>query len=255
MLAVTRPLVTAAAQVQVDASSAAAITAAVHALPVALSGSAVFRQDRQNPHARRPNRPPRASGAVFSPQDQSVFVNAASQPVQPLAKGLALSLAVDPSAAVPNLLAGVVVFPNGRAYSIHAAPGAIPAAAPPSTPSASPGWSRSPSSAASSSTFMPCVFPVLFIKGLSLLQSSPARAQPAAAPMAGSTRSASWSPSGPLSVSCSALRAAGHQLGWWLPVSVSGVLSPSWPYFSSSSALSLAGQFEIGLSLTSQRRG
>ena len=96
---------------------------------------------------------------------------------------------------------------------------------------------------------MPCVFPVLFIKGLSLLQSSGEERS--------RQRAHGWVYTLGIVVSfwlvvglLLALRAAGHQLGWGFQFQ-SPIFLAVMALFLFFLALSLAGQFEIGLSLTS----
>jgi thiol:disulfide interchange protein len=96
---------------------------------------------------------------------------------------------------------------------------------------------------------MPCVFPVLFLKGLSLVNSGNEE-RSACAFTGWSTLWESSLPSGRWSPCCWALRAAGQTLGWGFqfqsPVFLE--LMAGLLFFL---GLSLAGQFEIGLTLTS----
>jgi DsbC/DsbD-like thiol-disulfide interchange protein len=71
----------------------------------------------------------RERGAQFFPLDQNLIANAAPQRARPLDNGIQLQLVQDENlAARPQLLRGVVEFPDGRAYAIRAT--ATPAAAP-----------------------------------------------------------------------------------------------------------------------------
>ncbi len=95
---------------------------------------------------------------------------------------------------------------------------------------------------------MPCVFPVLFLKGLSLV--TPAtRSGTSCAPTGWSTPRELWPRSGRLVGVLLGLKAAGSILGWGFqfqsPVFLS--LMAGLLFFL---GLSLAGQFEIGLSIT-----
>jgi thiol:disulfide interchange protein len=187
--------------------------------------------------------------AAFFPFDQSVLANAAPQPVTPIKHGISLALTKDENLRTsPDQLNGVLVLGDGRAFEIHAKPGVLASA----------------SLAQSDSllrivllafvggmilNLMPCVFPVLFIKGLALVQSSAEERHKLRLHGLVYTLGilvSFWVVVGALI----ALRGAGHNLGW-------GFQFQS-PTFDALIALllfflglSLAGQFEIGLSLTS----
>ena len=154
------------------------------------------------------------SAAQFFPLDQTVIANAAPQPTQSLDNGVQLTLTKDENLqAPPQQLNGLLELPDGTAYEIHATPG------------------------------------TLFIKGLSLVQSSQQERS--------KLRAHGWVYTLGILVSFWAvvavlviLRAAGQQIGW-------GFQFQS-PTFLALMALllfflglALAGQFEIGLSLTS----
>jgi thiol:disulfide interchange protein DsbD len=194
----------------------------------------------------------REQSAEFFPFDQNILANAAPQPVQYRGNGVVISLTKDPNlAAAPSHLHGVLVLGNGHAYEINATPGTLALAAGSST-----GLIRIILLAFLGGmilNLMPCVFPVLFLKGLALVQSS------------GEERHKSrlhgliytlgilvsfWIVVGILL----ALRAAGHNLGWGFqfqsPLFI--VLLALLLFFL---GLSLAGQFEIGLTLTSAGSG
>ncbi len=201
----------------------------------------------------------RETDAEFYPYDQDQIANAADQIVEPLPNGLRLRIRrSDDLKTLPANLHGVLKLSDTVAYDVTApvTPGEIAPA---------PG-SRNAGAAATSSittltaiglaflggiilNLMPCVFPVLFLKGLALVQSS------------GEQRSrlrshglvytlgilvSFWVIVGVLLV----LRAGGSQAGWgfqlqspvFLTLLASGIF-----FF----ALSLAGLFDVGLSLTS----
>lgn len=187
--------------------------------------------------------------AEFFPFDQNVIANAAPQPVKSFANGVEITLTKDESLkATPGDLHGVLVLADGRAYDIHAAPGALALAA-------------APSASALARIFllafvggiilnlMPCVFPVLFLKGLALVQSSAEERRKLR--LHGIVYTIGilvcfWDIVGALL----ALRAAGHNFGWGFQFqSPAFIVVLSLLLFFL--GLSLAGQFEIGLSATS----
>ena len=190
------------------------------------------------------------SSAQFFPAEQNILSNPAPQTVTPTATGLILELKKDPNlTANPAQLAGVLELSGGRNYEIAAVPGLVAAAKPPD--------SMADAFKAAGLAFlggmilnlMPCVFPVLFIKGLSLVQSSSEEKHKQRGHglvyTAGIVVSF-WVLVGALL----GLRAAGSMLGWGFqfqsPVFLA--LMAGLLFFL---GLSLAGQFEIGLTLTS----
>jgi thiol:disulfide interchange protein DsbD len=197
--------------------------------------------------------------AQFFPYEQTQIANAAAQPVASTGKGLQITLTQDENAPKPPVeLHGLLVLGSPeslplRAYEVHAAPGAIAGAAAlaPHNTDAS-GLVRAVGLAFLGGillNLMPCVFPVLFIKGLSLVQSSQEER--------GRMRAHGWVYTLGILVSfwlvvglLLGLRAAGHQLGWGFQFQ-SPVFLAIMALFLFFLALSLAGQFEIGLSLTS----
>jgi thiol:disulfide interchange protein len=221
----------------------------------------------------------RETQAAFFPADQNVLDNPAPQKLTPTAKGLTLELKKDANlSANPGQLRGVLELSGGRAYDI-AIPAGAPAVAKPaqdastaeSSTSASLAHSASPGNSASSPTpslarivllaflgglilnLMPCVFPVLFLKGLALVQSGAEerhRLRMHGLVYTTGILVSFWVLVGVLL----ALRGAGARLGWGFqfqsPVFLS--LMAGLLFFL---GLSLAGQFEIGLSLTSAGGG
>jgi thiol:disulfide interchange protein len=192
------------------------------------------------------------SGAQFFPLDETVIANAAPQPAKPLANGVELTLKKDENLqAPPQKLNGVIELADGTAYEIHATPGKLASGTP-----AGPGG-LGPIAQAAAFAFlggillnlMPCVFPVLFIKGLALVQSSQQERR--------QLRAHGWVYTLGILVSFWAvvavlliLRAAGKQLGWGFQFQ-SPVFLAVMALLLFFLGLALAGQFEIGLSLTS----
>ena len=192
----------------------------------------------------------RESSAEFFPADQDIIDNPAPQKVTPTAKGFVLELKKDASlTANPAQLKGVLELSGGRAYEIAAIPGTVAAAAPPLA------WgllARATGLAFLGGlllNLMPCVFPVLFLKGLALVNSGNEEKHQLRTHgfvYAAGILVSFWVLVGALLV----LRAAGSTLGWGFqfqsPVFLS--LMAGLVFFL---GLSLAGQFEIGLTLTS----
>jgi thiol:disulfide interchange protein DsbD len=192
----------------------------------------------------------RETAAEFFPAEQNILSNPAPQGVTPTPTGLVLDLKKDPNiTGSPAQLAGVVELSGGRNYEIAAIPGTIAVAAPKADSS---GVFRAVGLAFLGGmilNLMPCVFPVLFIKGLSLVNSSGEEKHKQRGHglvyTAGIVVSF-WA----LVAALLGLRAAGSTLGWGFqfqsPVFLA--LMASLLFFL---GLSLAGQFEIGLTLTS----
>jgi thiol:disulfide interchange protein DsbD len=202
----------------------------------------------------------RETQAAFFPEDENILDNPASQVITPTPKGFFLDLKKDANlTANPAKLKGVIELSGGRNYEIAALPGTI-------TPEISGLLPCGTSALAKSQltllrivgvaflgglllNLMPCVFPVLFLKGLALCQSGTEERKKLRAHgfvyTAGILVSF-WA----LVALLLALRAAGATLGWGFqfqsPVFLS--LMAALLFFL---GLSLAGQFEIGLTLTS----
>jgi len=197
------------------------------------------------------------TAAEFYPFDQDQIVNAAPQTVESLLNGVRLRVKrADDLAKLPAELHGLVKLSATQAYDVTApvTPGEVAPAAGTKSPNSSSGITTITAIGLAFLggiilNLMPCVFPVLFLKGLALVQSS------------GEERSrlrshglvytlgilvSFWIIVGILL----ALRAGGAQAGWGFqlqsPVFIA-VLALGLFFF----ALSLAGQFELGLSLTS----
>jgi thiol:disulfide interchange protein DsbD len=191
----------------------------------------------------------RETQAEFFPEDQDVLNNPAPQTVTPTATGLVLDLKKDANlTANPAQLKGVIELNGGRNYEILAMPGAV------AVPSA---FSLAALARIVGLAFlgglllnlMPCVFPVLFLKGLALVNSG--NEEKHKLRVHGFVYTIGilvsfWT----LVALLLGLRAAGATLGWGFqfqsPVFLS--LMAGLLFFL---GLSLAGQFEIGLTLTS----
>jgi thiol:disulfide interchange protein DsbD len=217
--------------------------------------------------------------ASFFPSSPDILSNPAPQTVTPTASGLTLDLKKDETlTANPKELTGLLLLSGDRAYELIVPSGSPkPAKAAPSESSApavatnpastSTAYSASPASSTSSASpglfqaaglaflgglilnLMPCVFPVLFIKGLSLVQSGGEEKHKLRTHGLVYTLGilvSFWLLVGVLL----GLRSAGAHLGWGFqfqsPVFLS--LMAALLFFL---GLSLAGQFEIGLTLTS----
>jgi thiol:disulfide interchange protein len=194
-----------------------------------------------------------AASAEFYPYDANLIANAAPQVVQSTADGTQIT--VDKAQGlqqVPPTLHGLLKFPDGTSYEFKSpiATGYAKEHAVPAT--RGPELLRVLGLAFLGGlilNLMPCVFPVLFIKGLALVQSSGherSRMRAHGAMYTLGILVSFWAIVALLLV----LRAGGHHLGW-------GFQFQS-PYFVACMALlffflglSLAGMFEIGLSVTS----
>ena len=220
--------------------------------------------------------------ASFFPSDENILDNPAPQLLTPTPRGLILDLKKDASlAASPAHLNGVLELSGGRAFELAAQPGKVApqplalAASHPASPTATLTAPR-PAPASSPATpnganpvslsellrvsglaflgglilnLMPCVFPVLFLKGLALVHSGHKELH--------KLRTHGLVYTAGIVVSfwvlvavLLGLRAAGATLGWGFQFQspiflelMAGLL-----FFL---GLSLAGQFEIGLTLTS----
>lgn len=218
----------------------------------------------------------RERSASFFPEEQEILDNPAPQKFTPIAAGLILDLKKDASlAANPAQLRGVLELSGGRAYQMAALPPGVTAPAQEIAPSAPGAASTTASPAQPASTpaapplswallarnaglaflgglllnLMPCVLPVLFIKGLALVNSGNEERHELR--VHGIVYTAGilvsfWA----LVAVLLGLRAAGAALGWGFqfqsPVFLA--LTAGLLFFM---GLSLAGQFEIGLTLTS----
>ncbi len=221
------------------------------------------------------------TSAVFFPAVQSVVNNPSPQIVTPTAKGLVLEVQKDADlAAAPDQLRGVLELSDGRAFDVTARPGSVPGASKlgslksgasvpttaPAPAAAAPGINATTVPVKSTGllqsaglaflgglllNLMPCVFPVLFIKALALVRSSGEERHTLRAHgfvYAAGIVVSFWA----LVAVLLGLRAAGSHLGWGYqfqsPVFLA--LMASLLFFL---GLSLAGQFEIGLTFDERR--
>ncbi len=194
----------------------------------------------------------RESTAVFFPAEQSIIDNPTPQTPAPTAKGVVLELKKDPYlTANPEQLKGVIELASGRNYEIAAVAGTVAAPPPVALPFEFGSLMRISALAFLGGlllNLMPCVFPVLFLKGLALVQSGHKDRHKIRAHGFVYTLGilvSFWILVGALL----GLRAAGSTLGWGFqfqsPVFLA--LMAGLLFFL---GLSLAGQFEIGLTLT-----
>ncbi len=219
--------------------------------------------------------------ATFFPAEQGILDNPSPQTFKVTSEGFVLLLKKDAGLTdKPAQLKGVLELSGGRAYAIAAKPGAIPAddlvsAAQLSTAAATSLASEAPQASSHASAesasqarhgsllrivalaflgglllnLMPCVFPVLFLKGLALVQSGNEERHTLrrhGIVYTAGILASFWVLVGVLL----SLRAAGSVLGWGFqfqsPVFL--LLMAGLLFFL---GLSLAGQFEMGLTLTS----
>jgi thiol:disulfide interchange protein DsbD len=201
----------------------------------------------------------RESTAEFFPEDQDILDNPAPQKVTPTASGLVLDLRKDPNlTATPAKLNGVLELAGGRNYEIAATlDESLGVAGMESLPAVAPPFSLGALARVSGLAFlgglllnlMPCVFPVLFLKGLALVRSGNEERRTLRVHglvYAAGILVSFWA----LVAALLGLRMAGVSLGWGFqfqsPVFLA--LMAGLLFFL---GLSLAGQFEIGLRLTS----
>ncbi len=199
----------------------------------------------------------RQTEAEFYPFEQEQIANAAEQTIEPRPDGVRLRIQRAPELTkLPKGLHGVVKLSDTEAYDITApvSPGEV---APAVAKKGATGATELTALAAIGFAFvggiilnlMPCVFPVLFLKGLALVQSSNeerGRIRSHGLVYALGILVSFWAIVAALLV----LRAGGSQAGWgfqlqsptFLAILASGIF-----FF----ALSLAGLFDVGLSLTS----
>jgi thiol:disulfide interchange protein len=200
--------------------------------------------------------------AEFYPYDQDLIVNAADDQIESATDGIQVRIQRSPDLAqLPPQLHGLLKVSDTESYefTVPVVPGEVAPAAPLA------GGNKSGAAAVSSLTaipaiglafiggiilnLMPCVFPVLFLKGLALVQSSGEERK--------SLRSHGLVYTLGILVSfwiivavLLGVRAGGSHAGWGFQLQ-----SPVFLTFLASGifffALSLAGLFDIGLSLTS----
>ena len=193
--------------------------------------------------------------AQFFPYEESQIDNAAKQVVKPLTRGVQIEIKKDENLkTAPATLHGLVLFPDGRSYDVQFQQGAALV-----EEAASTGVAEIVRIAGLAFlggiilNLMPCVFPVLFIKGLALVQSSGeerSRMRAHGVVYTLGIIASFWAVVAVLL----GLRAGGRQFGWGFQfqspefIAVMALVL----FFL---ALSLAGMFEIGLTLTSAGSG
>ena len=203
--------------------------------------------------------------AEFYPLDQEVIENAADQELQSLPDGIRITLErAHDSTSLPKNLHGVVELSSTESYELNApiTPGVVTSGL---TPAAKAAKRVTPASVTIFGAIglaflggiilnlMPCVFPVLFLKGLALLNSSGEEKKHQRLHGLVYTLGivvSFWIIVAVLLV----LRASGRELGWGFQLQSPGFIAvlAALMFFL---ALSLAGQFELGLSLTSAGGG
>lgn len=217
------------------------------------------------------------SAAQFFPLDQNLIENVAPQPVHAAGDNLLISLKKDANlSSAPAQLRGVLRLSNGDGYEIDAHRGTLPsdlaAALPAMGSTAGPGAGTGAGAGLAAAglghtlryvllaflggiilNLMPCVFPVLFIKGLALVGSSgesrrSLRAHGAVYALG--ILVSFWA----VVAILFALRAGGERLGWGFQFQSPGflaVIALVLFFF----GLSLAGMFDVGLTLTGKGSG
>jgi DsbC/DsbD-like thiol-disulfide interchange protein len=201
----------------------------------------------------------RETNAEFYPADQDQIANAAPQPIEPTSDGVRLRVRrSEDLKTLPAQLHGILKLSDTEAYDVTApvTPGEV-APSPGGKVAGSPATSSVTTISAIGLAFvggiilnlMPCVFPVLFLKGLALVQSSGQERKHLRSHGLVYTLGilvSFWIIVAVLLI----LRATGSQAGWGFQLqspTFIAVLAAGLFFF----ALSLAGQFDIGLSLTS----
>ncbi len=250
-VAVTRPVAPAGAVPNEDAGQKAMVNRGLASLPKPLpsGASARFAADSKA-ITLAVLTGQRASSAVFFPLDGGVISDPARQTAAALDRGVRLQLVRDETATSRlATLNGVVELPGGVTYTIAAAPGPIPPVVPAVRLADLATVLLLAFAGGAILNLMPCVFPVLFIKGLSLLQSSGEKR--------GRMRGHAWVYTLGIVLSfwvvvavLLLLRGVGHDLGWGFQFQ-SPVFLAVMALFLFFLSLSLAGQFEIGLRFTS----
>jgi thiol:disulfide interchange protein len=199
--------------------------------------------------------------AEFYPFDAEQIDNAADQQIESLPDGVRIWLKrASDSTSLPKTLHGLVELSSTESYDFTTAvtPGAVPT--PPIAAAKIEDANTTPELTAFSAiglaflgglllNLMPCVFPVLFLKGLALVNSSNEERGRQRAHGLMYTLGivvSFWAIVAALLV----LRAGGRELGWGFQLQSPGFVAvlASLVFFL---GLSLAGQFELGLSLTS----
>jgi thiol:disulfide interchange protein DsbD len=200
----------------------------------------------------------RTTDAEFYPFDQDQIANAGDQDVEPLPNGVRLRVPRSPDLTkLPSQLHGVLKLDDETAYDFTSPVVAGEVARRAGSGPVPPSSKELTVLAAISLAFfggiilnlMPCVFPVLFLKGLSLVQSSTedrARIRRHGLVYTLGILFSFWA----IVAALLALRAGGSEAGWGFQLqspTFLAILAAGIFFF----ALSLSGLFDIGLSLTS----
>jgi thiol:disulfide interchange protein len=192
--------------------------------------------------------------AEYYPLDDDSIRNAAEQTIVPLSDGVKLTTErADISDTLPKELKGVLKLSGGRAYAFDVP---VEAAAVSTNRSGEPGFLFAIALAFAGGiilNLMPCVFPVLFLKALALVGSAEegrARQRLHGAAYTAGILCSFWLFVGALLT----LRSLGKQAGWGFQLQSPGfVVAIACLLFFM--ALSLAGMFDLGLTLTSAGDG
>ncbi len=213
----------------------------------------------------------REQDAEFYPYDQNEIDNAADQPVEPTSDGVKIWLkrADDLDhpgtvTALPKTLHALVELSSTEAYDVEIPVTQGVVAAPPAAAAKNAATNEATDLNAFSAiglaflgglllNLMPCVFPVLFLKGLALVNSSheeKSRQRAHGLMYTLGIMVSFWIIVAALLI----LRAGGRELGWGFQLQSPGFVAvlAALVFFL---GLSLAGQFELGLSLTSAGGG
>jgi thiol:disulfide interchange protein DsbD len=226
--------------------------------PLPATDSATFSEFKNDPAdllltVRTPHP---SAGAIFFPLETAQIDNPARQALIPRPDGVSISLKKDTDLkTIPAMLSGVIVFADSAAFEVHAKPGPVltstwkPSV---SAPVPTGGLFRVLGLALIGGiilNLMPCVFPVLFIKALSLVQSSQTERRQMR--LHGLVYTLGILVSFWIVVAVLlTLRAAGQHLGWGFQFQSPAFLAVM-ALLLFFLGLSLAGMFEIGLTLTS----
>ncbi len=191
----------------------------------------------------------RETSAEYYPLDDDSIRNAAKQNITPTANGVKLvTERADISDILPKELKGVLKLNDGRSYSFD-----VPVVAPtiPTDSGNEPGFLLAVLLAFAGGiilNLMPCVFPVLFLKALALIGSAGednARQRTHGLAYTAGILCSFWATVGALLT----FRTFGEQAGWGFQLqSPSFVVAMTCLLFFM--ALSLAGMFDLGLTLT-----
>ena len=235
---------------EINAANAALFASAQRNLPQPLPPGASIRVQQSAHHLLLALHLGRSvARANFYPFDSGLILNAAAQIATPTSDGLRLQVERDPAAPVVHQLHGLLVLGDGTGYEFTSPVLQTPAPPPSSSQHGLAFIVLLAFFGGALLNLMPCVFPVLFIKGLALVQSSTeerSRLRLHGFVYALGILVSFWS----LVALLLLLRTSGHQIGWGFqfqsPMFVAAIALLLFFF-----GLSLAGQFEIGLSLTS----